>query len=466
MQPPRCGFLFERILELTMPELRDLPAIETLLHADELQASIAGHGLQTVKAILRDLQTQMRATKVVPEWADQPSGYAQAVAESLIHSDYTPVFNLSGTIIHTNLGRAVLSQQLWRGIEPLITRPMNLEYDLSAGKRGKRDTVVEARLCRIIGCEAATVVNNCAAALMLVLNTLALDKKVPVSRGELVEIGGSFRLPELMSRAGCELMEVGTTNRTRLSDFANVVDEAAMLLKVHPSNYHIEGFTESVAAHELSQLAQAHNLSSCVDLGSGTLVDLTRFGLPAEPTPQQVLAEGADLVTFSGDKLLGGVQAGIIVGNKELIERIRKNPMKRALRADKITLAVLEATLKLYEDPDTLSENIPILKIMTRSVTELEGTAQRLKTALPASYTCSVETTQAQIGSGALPDKTIPSLALKLSHASFTAKDIGEQLRALPIPVVGRIKDDSIWLDLRCAEPADELMQQLSLLPA
>jgi len=309
-------------------------------------------------------------------------------------------------------------------------------------------------------------VNNCAAALMLVLNTLALDKKVPVSRGELVEIGGSFRLPELMSRAGCELMEVGTTNRTRLSDFANVVDEAAMLLKVHPSNYHIEGFTESVAANELSQLAQAHNLSSCVDLGSGTLVDLTRFGLPAEPTPQQVLAEGADLVTFSGDKLLGGVQAGIIVGNKELIERIRKNPMKRALRADKITLAVLEATLKLYEDPDTLSENIPILKIMTRSVTELEATAQRLKTALPASYACSIETTQAQIGSGALPDKTIPSLALKLSHASFNAKDIGEQLRALPIPVVGRIKDDSIWLDLRCAEPADELMQQLSLLPA
>ena len=203
-----------------------------------------------------------------------------------------------------------------------------------------------------------------------------------------------------------------------------------------------------------------------MDLGSGTLVDLTRFGLPAEPTPQQVLAEGADLVTFSGDKLLGGVQAGIIVGNKELIERIRKNPMKRALRADKITLAVLEATLKLYEDPDTLSENIPILKIMTRSVSELEATAQRLKTALPASYTCSIETTQAQIGSGALPDKTIPSLALKLSHASFTAKDIGEQLRALPIPVVGRIKDDSVWLDLRCAEPADELMQQLSLLPA
>ena len=448
-----------------MPELRDLPAIDTLLQADELQASIAGHGLQTVKGVLRDMQTQMRATKTLPDWADQPAGYAQAVAAALSNSDYTPVFNLSGTIIHTNLGRAVLSEQLWRGIEPLITRPMNLEYDLKAGKRGQRDTVVEARLCRIIGCEAATVVNNCAAALMLVLNTLALSKKVPVSRGELVEIGGSFRLPELMTRAGCELMEVGTTNRTRLSDFADVADEAAMLLKVHPSNYHIEGFTESVATSELAQLAHAHNLSSCVDLGSGTLIDLTRFGLPAEPTPQEVLADGADLVTFSGDKLLGGVQAGIIVGKREAIERIRKNPMKRALRADKITLAVLEATLKIYEDPDSLSDNIPILKIMTRPVAELEQAAQRLKSAFSADYACAIERTEAQIGSGALPDKTLPSLALRLRHSSMSAKDISTQLRALPVPVVGRIKDDCVWLDLRCAEPVDELIEQLSRLP-
>ena len=215
---------------------------------------------------------------------------------------------------------------------------------------------------------------------MLVLNTLALHQRVPVSRGELVEIGGSFRLPELMSRAGCELIEVGTTNRTRLSDYSEVSAEAAMLLKVHPSNYHIEGFTESVAAKELAELAQQYDLSSCVDLGSGTLVDLTRFDLPAEPTPQQVLADGVDLITFSGDKLLGGVQAGIIVGKRELIERIRKNPMKRALRADKITLAVLEATLKRYEDPDTLHKNIPILRIMTRPWQSLSRPRENLKT--------------------------------------------------------------------------------------
>jgi len=244
-----------------------------------------------------------------------------------------------------------------------------------------------------------------------------------------------------------------------------VVDEAAMLLKVHPSNYHIEGFTESVTTSELAQLAQTHNLSSCVDLGSGTLIDLTRFGLPAEPTPQEVLAEGADLVTFSGDKLLGGVQAGIIVGKRELIERIRKNPMKRALRADKITLAVLEATLKIYEDPDSLNDNIPILKIMTRPVSELEQAAQRLKSAFSANYTCDIERAEAQIGSGALPDKTLPSLALRLRHSSMSAKDISAQLRALPVPVVGRIKDDCVWLDLRCAEPVDELIEQLSRLP-
>jgi L-seryl-tRNA(Ser) seleniumtransferase len=447
-----------------MPELRDLPAIDTLLQADELQKSIAAHGLQTVKATLRDLQTEMRNNKAVPEWADQPNGYAEAVVSALGQSDYTPVFNLSGTIIHTNLGRAVLSAELWSDIEPLVTRPMNLEYDLKAGKRGQRDTVVEARLCRIIGCEAATVVNNCAAALMLVLNTFALNKKVPVSRGELVEIGGSFRLPELMSRAGCELIEVGTTNRTRLSDFSGVADQAAMLLKVHPSNYHIEGFTESVDAKELATLAREHELPSCVDLGSGTLVDLTQFGLPAEPTPQQVLADGVDLITFSGDKLLGGVQAGIIVGKREMIERIRKNPMKRALRADKITLSVLEATLKLYEDPATLDQKIPILRLMSRPVVELEQAAIKLKSAFSSDFSCTVETTEAQIGSGALPDRTLPSLALKVSHKSVSAAEISNQLRALPIPVIGRIKDDCVWLDLRCAEPLDELMQQISQL--
>ena len=299
-----------------MPTLRDLPAIETLMQSDAIAPMIHIHGAQVVKDHLRDLQNAMRQERSVPDWATDPSGYSKELEKTLVKTDYVPVFNLTGTVIHTNLGRALLSQDLWRAIEPLVTRPMNLEYDLVKGARGQRDTVVEERLCELMRCEAVTIVNNNAAALMLVLNTFGLNAEVPVSRGELVEIGGSFRLPELMSRAGCRLLEVGTTNRTRLDDFAVVIERASMLLKIHPSNYHIEGFTESVEAPELANLAGAHNIPSCVDLGSGSLVDLSHWGLPKEPTPQSVLEQGIDLVTFSGDKLLGAVQCGIIAGKK------------------------------------------------------------------------------------------------------------------------------------------------------
>ena len=300
-----------------MPELRDLPAIESLLQSAAIADLIQCHGTQVVKAKLRELQQTMRTERVVPDWGVEAQGYAKALTQSLSKADYTPVFNLTGTVIHTNLGRALLSQTLWRDVEPLVTRPMNLEYDLVKGVRGQRETVVEQRLSELMNCEAVTIVNNCAAALMLVLNTFGLRAQVPVSRGELVEIGGSFRLPELMSRAGCDLVEVGTTNRTRLSDYAAVAGSASMLLKIHPSNYHIEGFTESVEAPELAGLAKEYGIPSCVDLGSGSLVDLSQWGLPKEPTPQSVLDQGVDLVTFSGDKLLGSVQCGIIAGRKD-----------------------------------------------------------------------------------------------------------------------------------------------------
>ncbi|MCZ6657685.1 MAG: L-seryl-tRNA(Sec) selenium transferase, partial [Gammaproteobacteria bacterium] len=281
-------------------QLRDLPAIDALVNADELESLVTHHGPELIKNHLRDIQGGFRARGEVPEWAGTAKGYAEQLVPLLTSSGYQAVFNLTGTVVHTNLGRSPLSATLWQEVEPLVTQAMNLEYDLASGQRGDRDAVVEDRLVRLTGAEAATVVNNNAAALLLVLNTFALGGKVPVSRGELIEIGGSFRLPDIMERAGCELLEVGTTNRTHLKDFAKVATDAAMFLKVHPSNYHITGFTNAVSTAELAKLANDQQRPLCIDVGSGTLIDLRKFGLPYEPMPQHVLDDGADLVTFSG----------------------------------------------------------------------------------------------------------------------------------------------------------------------
>ena len=445
-----------------MPELRDLPAIETLMQSDALADLVEVLGATAVKTRLREMQRQMRATREVPLWATAAEGYAAAMDTAGAKPDYVPVFNLTGTVIHTNLGRALLSPALWRAIEPLVTRPMNLEYDLAKGARGQRDTVVEERLCEFMGCEAVTIVNNNAAALMLVLNTFGLNDEVPVSRGELVEIGGSFRLPELMSRAGCRLLEVGTTNRTRLSDFAEVAERASMLLKIHPSNYHIEGFTEAVEAPELAELAKKHNIPSCVDLGSGSLVDLGKWGLPQEPTPQSVLAQGVDLVTFSGDKLLGAVQCGVIAGGKDLIEAIRKNPMKRALRVDKVTLAILNATLKHYDNPERLVEHLPLLRTLTLTQPQLQKRAETVLANLPNDLQGVIVPSKAQIGSGALPDQNIDSIAVSLDHSTLSAQKLAEALRYAAVPIIGRIKDQHVLLDMHGADPLEELIDVLN----
>jgi L-seryl-tRNA(Ser) seleniumtransferase len=381
------------------------------------------------------------------------------------------VFNLTGTIIHTNLGRALPSAEMFDAVRDLATRPMNLEFDLTTGKRGDRDAPVERRLTLLTGAEAATVVNNNAAALMLVLNTLALGKTVPVSRGELIEIGGSFRLPDVMERAGCRLIEVGTTNRTHPDDFAVAAEHApALLLKIHPSNFHISGFTRAVSIPELAELAQRQGIPLCVDLGSGTLVDLSRWGLPHEPTPQEVLSQGADLVTFSGDKLLGGVQAGIIVGRRDLVDACKRNPLKRALRPDKLTLAFLDRTLALYEEPAQLATRLPLLRTLTLSMDELSARARDVAAVLAdrlPGYRIDTPASESQIGSGSLPDQALPSVAVRISHDdNGLLPPLQGALRGLSVPVIGRIGQNSLWLDMRGAEPMDELRAVLAELSA
>jgi L-seryl-tRNA(Ser) seleniumtransferase len=354
-----------------------------------------------------------------------------------------------------------------------MTRPVNLEFDLGGGERGERDSHVERWLTRLTGAEAAVVVNNNAAAVYLVLNTLAPKKEVLVSRGELIEIGGSFRIPDIMARAGCKLHELGTTNRTHLKDYAAAISaRSAAIMKVHTSNYTVQGFTAAVAEAELAALAHEHTLPFIVDLGSGTLVDLENYGLPHEPTPREALAQGADIVTFSGDKLLGGPQAGLIVGKKELVARIRKNPMKRALRADKMTLAALDAVLRLYTNPERLRQELPTLARLTRPPAEIEAQARRvlpaLASALGPQLQADVIACSSQIGSGALPVDALPSAGIAINFRTKAKKSsagrIARAFRALPVPVIGRIRDDAFILDMRCLDHEAEFTAQLAKL--
>ncbi len=366
------------------------------------------------------------------------------------------VFNLTGTVLHTNLGRALYPQEAARAASEASTAACTLEFDLGEGKRGERDAHVEALLCHLTGAQAATVVNNNAAAVLLALNSVAKGRDVLVSRGELVEIGGSFRIPEILESAGCRLREVGTTNRTHLRDFENAIDaQAAALLKVHASNYAVVGFVAAPDEGDLAALAHAKGLPYVCDLGSGSLVDLSRWGLPKEPTPMQALARGADLVTFSGDKLLGGPQAGLVAGRNDLIERLRANPLKRALRLDKARLAALEAVLRLYLDPDRLAERLPTLRLLARKPDEIRAVALRvlqpIQKYLGEGARADIAECLSQVGSGSLPVDLLPSTGIRLSTGA-SLEALAARLRALPIPVIGRIHDGALWLDLRCLE--------------
>ncbi len=456
-----------------IPSALHLPAVDQVLAWPGLAGLLASQGRQPVlDAVRAELAERRAAARLAPAGAaPDPAELLAGVTDRLqawAQPSLRPVFNLSGTVLHTNLGRAPLPAEALAAIAQVAAGASNLEFDLATGRRGDRDDHVEAWLQRLTGAEAATVVNNNAAALMLVLGSLARRREVIVSRGELVEIGGSFRLPEIMALAGCKLREVGTTNRTHLQDHADAFGpRSAMVLKVHTSNYRIEGFSAAADERELGALCKQHGLPFVVDLGSGSLVDMARYGLPREPTPQQALAAGADLVTFSGDKLLGGPQAGIVVGRADLIAKLKKNPLKRALRCDKLTLAALEAVLRLYADPERLQQQLPTLRLLARPAAQIEALAQRLQPLLAAwlmlglsdlPIAVEVVALSSQIGSGALPVERLPSHGLRLTPSgakrrSGSALDaLAARLRALPVPVVGRIADGALLLDLRCLE--------------
>ena len=457
-----------------------LPSVDRILGDAACAALIAQYGraqtLDAARALLAGLRAAMLAGTQPPlEMRDITAQLAQQL-QAQSRSALRAVFNLTGTVLHTNLGRALLPDAALQAVVEALQWPMNLEFDLETGKRGDRDDLVEELLRELTGAEAATIVNNNAAAVLLMLNTLAQNKEVIVSRGELVEIGGAFRIPDVMTRAGAVLREVGSTNRTHRSDYANAINEqTALLMKVHCSNYAITGFTKSVELDELVPLAAQHGVATAVDLGSGTLVDLAQYGLPHETTVRETIAAGADLVTFSGDKLLGGPQCGVIVGRADLIAKIKRNPLKRALRVGKLTLAALEPVLQLYRAPDLLAERLTTLRLLTRPASAMRTQAQELapllQQVLGDSYAVAAEPMLSQIGSGALPVDQLPSfgLAVRATASCRIGNALGvleQRLRGLAVPVIGRIGQDTLWLDLRCLEGAhqDRFVAQLAQL--
>ena len=440
--------------------LRCIPAIEQLL-SHELFCGIQEEYsrdliTEVLRSVIGGIRTQILNSAEIVHSPDE-AGYAvlvRAKLEAVTTSALKPIVNLTGTITHTNLGRSLLSPSACESLVQAASNYVNLEYDLDTSERGHRDRITEPLLQRLTGGEASTVVNNNAAAVLLTLNTLAQGREVIVSRGELVEIGGTFRIPDVMEASGAILREVGTTNRTHLRDYENVINEnTALLLKVHPSNYKILGFSTTPEMKEVTELGHRHGIPTMEDLGSGSLIDLGHYGLPREPVVRERIADGVDIVTFSGDKLLGGPQAGVIVGKSDWIQRIRKNPLMRALRVGKLTIAALDATLHLYLNQHKLTEKLPMLCRYTRSLEDLREIAEKLGVDLHQIFGdeigVEIEKSHAQIGSGSLPIETLPSLAIVLEPKQISAEALAAQFRGQRTPVIGRTQDGRFWMDVR-----------------
>lgn len=442
--------------------LRRLPGVDRILELakknpafDEVPKTVL---LASVRAALADLRQALSADKgdVSDSGIDNEAVLAavQKRVASAMRLNLRRAVNASGVVVHTNLGRSVLADHACRHMIDIAKNYSNLEYDLEKGARGSRYSAVVELICELTGAPDAMVVNNNAAAVLLCLDTVATGREVIVSRGELVEIGGSFRVPEVMEKSGAVLKEVGTTNRTHLRDYEKAINEqTGLLLKVHTSNYHVIGFTKAVTLSELVELGARHRLPVMEDLGSGTLIDFADFGLPHEPTVQEAVKSGADLVSFSGDKLLGGPQAGIIVGQKKMMEKVRQNPLTRALRIDKMTLAALESTLRLYRDPQKTMAAIPTLSMLTRSAAQLKGRARRLADMLRQlnDQRLTVKCIQgfSKAGGGSLPLLDLPSFCVAIGVAGLSANQLEYKLRSNDPPIIARIEAEMLVMDLR-----------------
>jgi L-seryl-tRNA(Ser) seleniumtransferase len=447
--------------------LREIPSVDRLLKHPRCEALLTCYNREYVtekcRAALEQLRAVIRQGKNAAVEEDAVLSQVEAGIAAESRPGHVRVINATGTILHTNLGRALLAPEAIEAMNAVGRYPVNLEFDLEHGKRGRREETLQSLLIELAGAEAATVVNNNAAAVLLGLNTLAQGKEVIVSRGELIEIGGAFRIPEIMAKSGAILKEIGSTNRTHAADYENAINEnTALLLKVHTSNYKVIGFTAEVSLEELVAIAKRRKLPVMEDLGSGALVDLSRYGLPKEPLVAERIAAGADLVTFSGDKILGGPQAGLMAGKKDIISRINKNHLQRALRCGKVTLAALEATLRLYRQSPDITRAIPTLRVFTRSLPEIRAVGEKatakLQAALGEEFAIELEESTSQIGSGALPAEELPTFVLAITHDSLNPTVIAATFRGANPPIIGRIKDDRFLLDLRTIFDPDDLV--------